>query len=497
MKEPADRAGLLEWLRRELPGADYAVISVEMLLYGGLLPSRIHVDEADAVAARLDAFAELLRDLRSGGTSAPEVSLFGLIMRTPAYAGNEEEPDYYAEYGREIFLRGYLRDKAGKESLSAEERAQLDALGCVPDAVLRDYDRRRAANLSALMGVGRLLADGSVQRLVLPEDDTAEYGYGPREKRALMRHLVDLGVSERVLSYPGADEVGSMLVARAATAGHPPPKVYPLYSPSQAPTVVPRYESQPLGESVSAQIRAAGAVPADRPEEADIVLAVVAPAGAMTEAAEQHREETPVRRERYRRHLEFADKLARLWEAAPSEQTHAVADCVFANGADEQLVRAFRDRGLWSRIEAYAAWNTTGNTLGTVIARAVVEHAYPDAATRERNLVYRLLDDWAYQLHGRQVGRDLPAPGGEVESGNDHLAAVRPRIEAEMRSRWRDMFAGPEAPPDAGPEARPEARPEAEPAVEPARPIFPHHDTPFRSLSFPWRRLFEVEIDSG
>ena len=482
-KQPADREALVDWLRAELPGADSAVISLEMLLYGGLLSSRIHADEAAAVAERLDAFAELLRDARASRRGAAgradgladgadaldadgelDVSLFGLIMRTPSYSSAEEEPDYYARYGREIFLRGYLQDKANRHSLSRSEAARLGELACIPEEIVQDYDRRRAANLGALMGVGRLLADGSAQRLVLPEDDTAEYGYGPREKRALMARFAELGVSDRVFSYPGADEVGSILTARAAIAGHGPPSVYPLYSSHAAAGIVPRYESQPLALSVAAQIEAAGGVQASRPEDADVLLVVVAPEGRMEEAAAQYRVSSHIQETRYRSHVDLAEEISRCSEAAPPSRTLAIADCVFANGADDQLVRALRDRGLWGRIDAYAAWNTSGNTVGTVIARAVLEHTFPDRQTRERNLIYRLLDDWAYQVHARHAAQAQDA-GGPV-------SALRPGVEQEMRRHWRSVFATP------GPE-----------------PVFPDLDSVFIGISFPWDRLFELRID--
>ncbi len=50
----------------------------------------------------------------------------------------------------------------------------------------------------------------------------------------------------------------------------------------------------------------------------------------------------------------------------------ALADVAFVNGADLFLGRQLIQTGLAPRLLAYAGWNTAGNTLGTVLAHAVL-----------------------------------------------------------------------------------------------------------------------------
>ena len=58
----------------------------------------------------------------------------------------------------------------------------------------------------------------------------------------------------------------------------------------------------------------------------------------------------------------------------------------------------------------FAAWNTTGNTLGTVIAIGIIKflakkyNVYNEQAFKKVEYI-RLLDDWAYQANVRKIIR--------------------------------------------------------------------------------------------
>ena len=578
-KTPADREAVLQWLEHELVTADYAVLSIEMLLYGGLLASRIHTETTATILERVEEFSALLRRTEeerhpgvsggSGGTGAAaagarphahtgprphaqpgarpnaqpgahpgrggrfgapagsiDISLFGLIMRTPSYSSDEEEPEYYRDYGREIFYRGYLGHKAEHEALGPHEQNLLAETDCIPELIVRDYDARRRANLEALKAIAELLVAGRVNRLVLPEDDTATYGYGPREKASLLAHLEGLGVADRVLSYPGADEVGMTLTARAALDGRANPKVHVVYSHDGAEAVIPRYESQPLAESVAAHVRAAGGEVCSDPEEADVVLGVAAVPGHEGEAWGQDATSPRLRdgkEERRGAYNSFAARLRALAEAAPTARI-ALADCVYSNGADRLLVESVAEAGLWPSVIAFAAWNTAGNTIGTAVSRGHLESSFPDANTRRRNLVYRLLDDWAYQSYARTRARRAVAEGedasrrapgsprasyaaGQDEGQPDHGVsgagvpeAVAAQVERDMAALWQAVFGEQPGQRASGADAAAGAAPGPAPAPGPASRPTPADvhlpDKPgIRRVGFPWDRLFEIEID--
>ena len=77
-----------------------------MLLYGGLVPSRIHCDTEESLQKRLT----VLKDIRKRN---PEMVIYGfqLVMRCPNYSSSDEEPDYYGIYGAQIHKAGEVLHK--------------------------------------------------------------------------------------------------------------------------------------------------------------------------------------------------------------------------------------------------------------------------------------------------------------------------------------------------------------------------------------------------
>ena len=75
-----------------------------MLLYGGIIPSRLHHFSLEELTGRLDAVRELKKR-----NPKLKIFAFALIMRCPSYSSSDEEPDYYEICGREIFLTGQIK----------------------------------------------------------------------------------------------------------------------------------------------------------------------------------------------------------------------------------------------------------------------------------------------------------------------------------------------------------------------------------------------------
>ena len=99
---PADPEDINRFLLNEVEDFEFVVISLDMLLYGGLIPSRLHhLDHAEAVR-RFD----VLRKMRMA-KPALKIYAFQCIMRAPSYDSSEEEPEYYADWGYLLFRRKY------------------------------------------------------------------------------------------------------------------------------------------------------------------------------------------------------------------------------------------------------------------------------------------------------------------------------------------------------------------------------------------------------
>ncbi len=427
-KRPADFCALREFLRESCRDASGLILSLDMLLYGGIVPSRLHSLPREELEARLELIAELKAsnpDLR--------ISAFGLIMRCPTYSSSDEEPDYYAECGREIFLTGELIDRyrAGLVP-DGEYRQRLSVLSEKTKGCLKDYLGRRALNLELLISAAGMLGKG-IDRLVIPQDDSSPYGYTAMDQVRLRSALAKLGAAP--LMYPGADEVGMVLFAEFCNrlAGRCP-SVKVTYAAPGAEQIVPLYEDRALFKSVASQIESAGCRQTDRSENADILLFVNAPAGRMVSAGEMPNEGYAARD----LHA-FVDSIE---HAVCEGRRVAVADVAYCNGGDPELAEILERRGLLFRLAAYAGWNTSSNTLGTAIAQAVCGLGQRDDTARESFLALRYFEDLGYCAHVRRevCEVDLPAMGLDYfhADGCEGRAAqiVQRRLTRYMQFRY-------------------------------------------------------------
>ncbi|MFA7435962.1 MAG: DUF4127 family protein, partial [Bacilli bacterium] len=90
-KIPANLKAIDEFLSKETLDAYGLVVSMDMLLYGGIVPSRLHVKNEAELINRI----QILREIKKNN---PKIKIFAfdLIMRCPQYSSDDEEPDYYA-----------------------------------------------------------------------------------------------------------------------------------------------------------------------------------------------------------------------------------------------------------------------------------------------------------------------------------------------------------------------------------------------------------------
>lgn len=479
-KEPANVEQLWAWIHQEIPRCQGAILSVEMLVYGGLLPSRLHHHSLTVLSDRLNRIRQLKLD-------HPHLTLFAsnLIMRTPAYDSSEEEPDYYADWGKAIFRWGWLYDKQQRQGLTDIETQQFDHLRqTLPTDYLNDYRDRRSKNLAVNQGAIALVQDNSIDFLAIPQDDSAPYGFTALDQKQTINQIIEGRLQHRVHLYPGADEVGCTLLARlyqalAQRSDHPPDQaslgstdmlhapqgarapsasyrqpagtvatkerlkdaysginLYILYSSVNSESIIPLYEDRPLGESVKSHVLAAGATIVHDPYQSDVILAVNTPGKVMQEAWDQPRKD--ITYTTYRNLRVFVDDIQRFLAEGKAV---AIADVAFANGGETELVQLLDDAQCWDDILAYAGWNTCCNTLGTAIASAILGLNTLHADVVQRNKIYRLLEDWAYQSIVRMevVHQYLPTIDASYYDFNGQEVSVLAEIERRIRLVWDQM----------------------------------------------------------
>jgi len=223
------------------------------------------------------------------------------------------------------------------------------------------------------------------------------------------------------------------------------PRLYLRYSSIHSASVITAYEDRPIHELVKAHLTPLGGTIAASPAEADLELFLNAPAHAQGEASfqwltwkglESFKVNPPACLQPYLQEVESdptflitrheletpersPEELVRaLLVELENKRPVALADVAFVNGSDLILGNLLMQHSESVRLSAYAGWNTAGNTLGTVLAHAVLRllakrNGDDPEQTRAHFefLFLRFLDDYFYQARERSLCllEDLPA----------------------------------------------------------------------------------------
>lgn len=482
-KELGAYEGLGDWLSSVASEVDGLIVSIETLAFGGLIASRTTHLPLEQAQQRI----AVLKQIKASRPQLP-IFAFTLVMRIPAYDSDDEEPTYWASYGRRIHQYSQLVDRVARHNQDDDRKAMETLQAEIPQEVLQDWQWRRSRNHQLNHDVLQLVADGVVDFALITQDDSAEYGVSAAEQRALRARVAELGIEERAVLYPGADEVAMILLARHVNAQvGKRPKVYPRYSSIQGPFIIPRYEDRPLGESIKGQVYASGGILVESPQEADFILFLNTPGESQAEAPNQETAstvDTPGRNL-----LDFTESILHYTsQGIPA----AVADVAYANGGDSRFVSLLLRRVGLRRLAAYAAWNTAGNTLGTVVAHASLYNAVGKDATGSalrqaavahlEFLLARFIEDWGYQavvrtrLSGgvlQQHGLNPWGLGERWPEAQQIVAQELDRFAHQVFSNQKDL------------ELTWYGRPLG---VVPQGFVL-------HNVSLPWRRMFEVGFD--
>lgn len=446
LRSAADVEEILTWLE-ELEKVDAIVVSLDTIAYGGLISSRRCKNSFEEIKLRLEKFREKL----SG--KCKKIYAFSSIMRISNNNVNEEEKEYWDKYGEKIFEYSYIFHKEGFETTD------------VPDEILNDYLATRNRNFQINKMYIEWLQEGVFDTLVFSKDDCAEYGLNVMESEILTLRAKEKNLSAIVKT--GADEIPLTLFARAVCdysckQGVATPCLTNIADNKKAPKIstkflapediypckdlISNYEDISIEKSVRSQIELAGGIVAEE-QDANIVMLV------NNFEEKQGEIVMGVKTKPFSGKLELPQKV------------FMIADVRFANGADnkfvEKLLKKLEKRNFdFNNFYGYSAWNTSANTLGSLICAGVVKFfakSLNEEAFRELQMI-RFLDDWAYQANVRQELKEK----GKREEGNE----IRPDVR-KLKSLML-------------------------PFEKKLKKIFKIN--PQIKYKFPWKRFFEVEI---
>jgi len=497
---PGQPEAIAEWLLAEAnEGADAAILSLDMLAYGGLVASRSPHVRTQLALERL----QILFQLRQKA-SEMHVLASNVIMRLSLTASSEYTALFWPLLRRYSELAGLL-EETDKEAYR-KEFEQLKRR--IPQELLGQYLACRERNHTVNMRAIELVAEGVIDFLALTQEDAAPYGLHQPEQTRLQKEIDARKLQEKILIYPGADETGATLFTRFVHQHmEKVPRIYVLPSnPKHMHNIAP-FEDRPFAETVAANIKVIGGEPAETPQKADLVLALNAPL-----PRDRAYYATPERKTtRQSKCRQFAQRLAEL-----KHHALAVCDAAFPNGAEDSFVKALLEAGVEPlRLLAFAGWNTAGNSVGSALAHGTLRlialqdkgafdlanlvvslspmrylhllNALIDSEKAHVSLLfYHFVDDWLYMSQVRpKVTKTVVSL---LQASIFDLAQSYPQAEALVRDEltraaadlWIEHFLGKKSV-SIGPEGTRSSLVLAE--LEETR------------VRLPWRRLFEVDLD--
>jgi len=357
----ADMNEMIKWVEKH-PKCETVILALDTVAYGGLIPSRRSTDDVNAIKTRIGRLKVFLRKKK--------VYAFSSIMRISNNNYNEEEKEYWKDWGKKIFEYSY----SGMQKNDG-----------IPPEILADYLKTRLRNYEINETYLNWQKEGVFETLIFSKDDCAPKGINVEEAKRLE--------AQGGKTKTGADEIPLTLLARAIDAEI---KVFVLYTEPEFKDSVSNYEDVSIEQSVLGQLELGGFKVVETEAEADVILVV----NNFVEKQGEHV-------------MGWSTQPFNKKFVAP-QKPYAVADVRYANGAENDFVEQLLPQIDLKNFYGYSGWNTSANTLGSLLAGLKARwHGekcggkYNEEAFKRLQMI-RFLDDWAYQANIRINGQTRP-----------------------------------------------------------------------------------------
>lgn len=359
LQKYADIENLFKWLEN-LPTLDAIVISLDTLAYGGLIPSRRCPETFEEIKNRIEKLKEILIKKNA------KIYAFSSIMRISNNNYNEEEKEYWSTWGKKIFEYSFNSHKFNNKDAYIND---------IPKEILEDYLTTRKRNFEINKIYLEWQKEGLFDTLIFSKDDCAEFGLNVQEANT----LETLGGFTKT----GADEIPLSLLSRAIKGEL---KVCPIFLEPEYKNLISNYEDISIEKSVLGQLELANCTVTNE-NQADILLYINNFKNKQGEIVMK------VDTEKFAKEFKVPNK------------PYMIADVRFANGSDNKFVEElFKNKIEDKNFFGYSAWNTSANSLGSLICGAKTKFLAQEYNKNyfEKLQITRFLDDWAYQANVRQ-----------------------------------------------------------------------------------------------
>lgn len=355
---------------------DYLIVSLDTIAYGGLVSSRRCNDSYSEIKERIEKFKEL------ASSKAKKILAFSSIMRISNNNINEEEKEYWSQWGKRIFDWSYYLHK------TEIERTYNCVHNTIPSEILNDYLNTRKRNFEINKIYLKWAQEGFFDTLILSKDDCAEFGLNVKEALEL-EDIINKQNIKNAKIKTGADEIPLSLISRALSYNQEI-KINPIFKYEKSINKISKYEDISIKNCALAQIELAGLKLDIKNSDLNLFINNF---------------------EYEQGDLVLGDKINFTKEKINFPITpYFVADVNNANGADSEFIQQLLKENI-DNFFGYCGYNTSANTIGCAIFIAIVKFlalknkSFDKDAFLKIQLI-RLLDDWVYQAISRKFVRE-------------------------------------------------------------------------------------------
>lgn len=372
-KTAADQQLLRTWLRQNAAQAEAAIISVDSLIHGGLVPSRQGLGKIE------DGYQviELLKNVKNENRDL-KLYAFSIIPRL-IIADNEATIAFQKDMIQYSVLSDQIRIFANE--LDQERREKLS--GKIPEELIKKYLRLYEENQTVNKLLLELVENDVLSGLVIGQDDGFTFGIANEKKEELRQKIMRSSkLKDKVSVTRGTDEVAlTQLGFICSREFSYRPKIHILYSDESVKRMIMPFMPHSVKTTVEEKLAIAGGIAVEEIDEAEYVLFIHAG------------------RPDFPDYDRAAEKLTALLR---SGKNVAMVDLSETFKTKEILLPyLLRLDAPVNRLIAYGGWNTTSNSIGTVVTEANLmlfnmksEEAF---AKNQSFIMARMIDDAYYQ----------------------------------------------------------------------------------------------------
>jgi len=421
-KTPADKAAIRDWMISTCKTADAAIVSVDMLMHGGLLASRLGAgtssDSSEAI--------KLLRDIHKEN---PQIKLYAFnIIPRLLLADSKENTAFQKNMLKYSVLKNQIDTFENPIDLEMLSEIESDT----PADIIAKYNEMYANNARTNAELTSLAEQDILAGLVIGQDDGQPFGIPNMNKEKIQNYITKHSLDSKVIVTRGTDEVALTLLGRiVANWDNFHPRIHVIYSDQDAAHITMPYMPHTVATTIHEKIKLIGGIEVFQPNDADFILYIHI--GTQKNKQNLVQISTQVQ--------QFVD------------QGYQVALVDLSENFDgNQTLLPFLKNANIAQLIAYAGWNTTSNSIGTAVTQATI---FTDALKTQNEfkgtlrlyqanlefLISRYLDDWYFQKDVQPIVNNhlkmLPADPYNLD---DHYEWTNSLVNNMMQHNTRILF---------------------------------------------------------